>query len=353
MKECTIPAPPRPPLAAGKSVEVVLDEPRKFAVDFPALRSGLGLGEFAASERVAGGLGQAVQAREHGYRRVDAHTLLHLMNFEVREPYRLTMARADLVCIQAIIAGTYDRWIGPRMDPVSPHMLQISNTPVSTANVQAGSRLRGVLIVCDRQHLLDHYRLNPEHVPPAFRPIFLSREGSPEVFQLTLTATGIGLVDQMLACRYPEPLRGIFLGVKTVELLCHVVAQLQQPQRSAAPRLIGENARRKAIDTAADIYRREIENPPRIDQLALRVGLNRNELTGGFREAFGLTPHAFAQARRMERARDLLREGRLSISEIGRRVGYEGYSSFARAYHAHFGHAPALGAAARPPDAAD
>ncbi|MCJ8142035.1 AraC family transcriptional regulator [Ancylobacter sp. A5.8] len=320
-----------------------MDEPRKFAVDFPALRSGLGAGEFASSELVAGGLGQAVNAREHGYRRIDAHTLLHLMNFEVREPYRLSLARADLVCIQAIITGSYHRWIGPRMDPVSSHMLQISNTPTSASAAQAGVRLRGMLLICDRRHLLDHYRLNPEHVPAAFRPIFLSREGTPDVFQLPLTTTGIGLVDQMLACRYPEPLRGIFLGVKTVEFLCHVVAQLQQPLRSATPRLIGENARRKAIDTAADIYRREIEKPPSIEQLALRVGLNRNELSGGFREAFGLTPHAFAQARRMERARDLLREGRLSISEIGRRVGYEGYSSFARAYHAHFGHAPALG----------
>ncbi|MCS0495566.1 AraC family transcriptional regulator [Ancylobacter sp. MQZ15Z-1] len=318
-----------------------MDERRRLELDFRAVRSGLGVGEFVRSAEVLGPVEDVFRAREHGYRRIDDFTLLHLLNFEAGQPYSLRMERADLVCIQATIAGRYNRWIGQRMDLVSPHLMHISNTPLSVSDTEEGARLRGVLIVCERRHFVEHYRLNLERVPPAYRPIFLSREGTPEVLTLPLSPLGIGLVDQLLSCRYGEPLRGIFVGAKTVEIICDVVAQLNRLQPRAAPRLLGERARAEAIESAAEIYRREIGAPPTIEQLALRVGLNRNELTSGFRALFGVTPHAYAQMRRMERAQELLHEGALSISEVARRVGYEGYSSFARAYQAHYGRAAA------------
>ena len=53
-----------------------------------------------------------------------------------------------------------------------------------------------------------------------------------------------------------------------------------------------------------------------------------------------MTPHAYGHMARMEEAERLLRTGEISISEVARRMGYEGYSSFSRAYHAHFGRAP-------------
>ena len=310
-------------------------------LDFRAVHAGLGAGEFVRSAKVLGNVDDVFRAKEHGYRRIDDFTLLHVMNFEVGEPYSLTMKRADLVCIQATIAGGYNRWIGQRMDLVGPHMLQVSNVPASVSGATAGARLRGILIVCQRQHFIDRYRFNIERVPPVYRPIFLSREGTPDVLSLPLSPAGMGLVDQIVSCRYPEPLRGIFVGAKTVEIICDVVSQLQSLRLLPPPRLLGEKAKLKAIETAADIYRREIGDPPSLEQLVRRVGMNRNDLTKGFRDIFGVTPRAYAQMRRMERAQQLLRDGELSISEVARRVGYEGYSSFARAYRLHYGRAPA------------
>ncbi|WAC29294.1 helix-turn-helix transcriptional regulator [Ancylobacter sp. SL191] len=317
-----------------------MGERRQLELDFRAVRSGLGIGEFVRSSKVLGHVDEVFRTKEHGYRRIDEFTLLHVMNFEVSEPYSLTMARADLVCIQATIAGRYSRWIGQRMDLINPHILQVSNIPLSVSDTDAGARLRGILIVCERKHFIDRYGLNIERVPPAYRPIFLSRDGTPEVLSLPLSPAGTALVDQIVSCRYGEPLRGIFVGAKTVEIICDVVSQLHGLRLRGAPRLIGEQAKLKAIETAAQIYRREIGDPPTIEQLVRRVGLNRNELTRGFRDIFGVTPHVYAHTRRMERAQELLRGGELSISEVARRVGYEGYSSFARAYHAHYGRAP-------------
>ncbi len=315
-------------------------ERRRLELDFRAVRSGLGIGEFVRSSRVFADADDVFRAKEHGYRRLDGFTLLHVMNFEVAESYSLKMMRTDLVCIQAIVAGRYSRWIGQRMDVINPHMLQVSNIPLSVSDTDAGARLRGILIVCERQHFIERYGLNIARVPPAYRPIFLSGEGTPEVLSLPLSPAGIAMVDQIVSCRYAEPLRGVFVGAKVVEILCDVVSQLHGLRQRAAPRLIGEQAKIRAVQTAAEIYRREIADPPTIEQLVQRVGLNRNELSKGFRELFGVTPHAYAHARRMQHAQEMLRSGDLAISEVARRIGYEGYSSFARAYHAYYGCAP-------------
>ena len=76
-------------------------------------------------------------------------------------------------------------------------------------------------------------------------------------------------------------------------------------------RVVRPRAKDKAIETAAGIYRREIGSPPTIEQLATRVGLNRNELTNGFRDMYGLTPHAYGHMLRMEQA---VRDQKLGIS---------------------------------------
>jgi transcriptional regulator GlxA family with amidase domain len=142
--------------------------------------------------------------------------------------------------------------------------------------------------------------------------------------------------EQILSCNYTEPLKGIFLASKTIEVICDIVNHLNSADTSRFGWLSKEN-KSHAIDAAAAIYRREIRKPPTIDQLALRVGINRNVLTAGFLEKFGVTPHAFSVKLRMEEAQALLEGCEISVSEVARRVGYSGYASFARAYGEHFG----------------
>lgn len=352
-----VPAPPVARWTSGRAVGeepkvhmVAAQVPKKLELDFRTVRSGLGVGAFVRSRDVLGAVDDVFGAKEHGYRRIDEATLLHVLNFEALRPYSLTMARADLVCMQITIRGAYSRWIGDRMELVDPHMVEVSNFPRSVSDTQAGARLRGLLIVCERQHLLDHFKLNAERVPPAYRPIFLSKVGTPDVLKLPLSAANLGAVDQILSCRYPEPLRGILIGAKTIEIICGIVAQIHGLHLRGAPRPVAGRARAQAIETAADIYRREIHNPPTIEQLARRVGLNRNDLTSGFRDTFGFTPRAYGHMLRMEEAQKLLRDGQFSISEIARRIGYEGYSSFWRAYQAHYGHPPSSSDLPPPPD---
>jgi AraC-like DNA-binding protein len=311
-------------------------------LDFRAIQAQLLGRNFVHSKDMLGRTEGIFRTREHGYRRVDDATFLHVMDFEVGRPYSLRLARPDLVCIQVTVSGTYSSQISDRVDVVKPATIHITNAPLSTSDTQAGSKLYGILIVCAREYIVDHFKLDVDRVPAPFRPIFGSSLGASSTLKLPARADVMTAADQIFFCKYQEPLRHIFLNAKATEILCGVVAQINSlvPGRPLQPS--STRSKRAAIEAAANIYRRELFNAPTIEQLATRVGLNRNEITKGFREAFGMTPHTYGQSVRMEQARLMLQNGDLSISEVARRIGYEGYSSFSRAYRSHFGKVPSV-----------
>ena len=310
-------------------------------IDFRAIQSQLSARDFVRSSEMLGPTESIFKTKEHGYRRVDDATILHVMDFEAVPTYSLKIARPDYVCIQISVSGTYNRWINDHVAPVKPATIDITNTPLSISDTQARTRLCGVLIACNREYLVDHFKLNVDRVPAVYRPIFDSRAGSLSALELPAKSDVMVAADQILSCKYREPLRQLYLNAKAIEIICGIVAQINGlvPQMRRSPAI---RSKRVAIETAATIYRREIFNAPTIEQLATRVGLNRNDLTEGFREAFGATPHAYGHLLRMEEARLMLLDGQQSISEVARRIGYEGYSSFARAYRSHFGRSPSL-----------
>lgn len=313
---------------------------RLLTLDLEDMRRELRTRSFVRSSDVFGSTGDIFLTKEHGYQHVGDSVFVHIMDFEVGLPYQLAMARRGFVCIQINIKGTYERWIGEGTERVSPALIHISNQPHSVVEAAHGMKLRGLLIVCERQYLVDHFGLNVDMVPEKYRPIFTSDAGLAEPFRLPNLPATISIADQLMSCKFLEPVRSRYVQAKVVELLCTIVASIYMFPGHRHTNTTRNKS--EAIACAASIYRREIYRPPTVEQLAARVGMNRNDLTSGFRDAFGLTPHNFGVMARMQEAQKLLLDGVLSISEIARRVGYEGYSSFSRAYHAYYGHAPIL-----------
>jgi len=59
-----------------------------------------------------------------------------------------------------------------------------------------------------------------------------------------------------------------------------------------------------------------------------------------FRQSFGMPPHRYHTSRRMERAKTLLASPSLSVTEIGREVGFSETSSFSRVFRKATGSTP-------------
>ncbi|AIR90796.1 helix-turn-helix transcriptional regulator [Pseudomonas cremoricolorata] len=76
-------------------------------------------------------------------------------------------------------------------------------------------------------------------------------------------------------------------------------------------------------------------------ELAAMAGLGRYALIRSFRRATGLTPHAWLLNARVNRARQLLREGG-ELAEVAYRLGFADQSHFQRVFKTHAGTTPGL-----------
>jgi AraC-like DNA-binding protein len=59
-----------------------------------------------------------------------------------------------------------------------------------------------------------------------------------------------------------------------------------------------------------------------------------------FKRAFGETPHQYLQRRRIERAKELLRESDLTVTEVCLEVGFQSLGSFSTVFRALVGEPP-------------
>jgi AraC family transcriptional regulator len=77
-----------------------------------------------------------------------------------------------------------------------------------------------------------------------------------------------------------------------------------------------------------------------LDRLALEAGLSPYHFARMFKVSTGETPHRFVQERRLTLARDRLREGARSITEIAMASGFSTPAHFAASFKARFGVSP-------------
>ena len=68
--------------------------------------------------------------------------------------------------------------------------------------------------------------------------------------------------------------------------------------------------------------------------------ISTRQLERLFRRHLGISPAAFASAARLDRARSLLRQTAMPVTDVGIACGFTSASHFSTAYRTRFGHAP-------------
>jgi transcriptional regulator GlxA family with amidase domain len=100
-----------------------------------------------------------------------------------------------------------------------------------------------------------------------------------------------------------------------------------------------EDSNRRLL-RARDAMDRTYAQPLDVAALARSAGLSRAHFNRRFKQAFGETPHRYLITRRMERAKALLRAGRLSVTEVCLAVGCTSLGSFSTQFRRFVGDSP-------------
>ncbi|MEM8830550.1 MAG: AraC family transcriptional regulator [Cyanobacteria bacterium P01_G01_bin.19] len=148
------------------------------------------------------------------------------------------------------------------------------------------------------------------------------------------------VVQEILHCSHQGLIKRAFLESKAIELMALVLDQEVAIQQGEVKKVSLKPEQIERIHYAKEILLRDLSNPPSLSELAHQVGLNDYLLRKGFHQVFGTTVFGELQAYRLDFAKQLLAEQKISMSEISRLLGYANRNSFSRAFKHKFGFSP-------------
>jgi AraC-like DNA-binding protein len=91
---------------------------------------------------------------------------------------------------------------------------------------------------------------------------------------------------------------------------------------------------------AKDLIDREYAKPLDVPALARAAHASTAHFSRSFKRVFGETPHRCLLRRRIERAKELLRESDRSVTEVSLEVGFRSLGSFSSAFRDRVGESP-------------
>lgn len=145
------------------------------------------------------------------------------------------------------------------------------------------------------------------------------------------------ILQQLLHCPYGPSLAPLYREGKLLELLAvYLNEAMQQTDKNAlASGLALHDV--KCIRMVKKILDDAPGDSPSLTRLSRLVGLNEYKLKKGFKELFGTSIHAYLIQKRLELAKGLLEQDRLSVSGTAFQVGYGNVSHFTAAFRKKYG----------------
>lgn len=147
------------------------------------------------------------------------------------------------------------------------------------------------------------------------------------------------VLSQLLHFNLHPSIKNLYYKGKGYELLSLYFNRTEDPDAEQCPFLIDEDNVLK-IKKAKEIIIANMAEPPGLQELSDRVGLNLKKLKMGFKQIYGDSVYSFLFDYKMEYARKLLEDGSHNVNEVGLKIGYSTSSHFIAAFKKKFATTP-------------
>ena len=119
-----------------------------------------------------------------------------------------------------------------------------------------------------------------------------------------------------------------------VHLLRHYSSAKKAPEDPSAA------LPRYKLERATDYINDNLRENLTLKDIAQTLSMSPYHFAHVFKLTVGLTPHRYVIERRMERAKSLLRDTALPVTQVAHQVGYSNHSHFSTVFHRLTGHSP-------------
>jgi len=157
-------------------------------------------------------------------------------------------------------------------------------------------------------------------------------------------ATPLNTAQQQLVASLRNPpvaaaAQGLWYQGKAAELMAHLFFQPGDAEFFCTRQ---HRLSKERTERVIAILRRDLVNPPALEQLGEEVGCSAFYLSRTFSQETGSTIPQYLQRLRMDRAAELLRSGKYNVTEAALEVGYSSFSHFSLAFRQTHGCCPGL-----------
>lgn len=166
----------------------------------------------------------------------------------------------------------------------------------------------------------------------------LLQNTEPLLFEQILFPSLQKIVDEIISPPAYETFELFFARIKAEELICRLLMELEKrDEQNIYPINMDD------IKTIYQLKAQMLENlasPPLIKLLASEANMSPTKLKRLFKQIFGNSIFSYYQEFRMKEAARLLKEGTLSVSDVGYQLGFTNLGHFSRVFKHHIGMNP-------------
>ncbi|MEN2402697.1 AraC family transcriptional regulator [Flavobacterium sp. MC2016-06] len=213
------------------------------------------------------------------------------------------------------------------------NVLICKHAVTSIMEMPSNTIFRNVTIAVSRQYLKELFG-GVKH--PVVESILSAKENF--VFETGISAEIIKTASEMLRQSIPESFESHFYKLKCEEILCYIFALLIQRKASPTSTMHIEDI--KAIYAIKFRLESNLDVSPNIAVLASEAKMSEPKMRKLFKQTFGKGIFEYYQTLRMQEAARLLKDKRLTVSEVGYQLGFTNLSHFSRVFEQHIGMKP-------------
>jgi len=187
-----------------------------------------------------------------------------------------------------------------------------------------------ILFIAD--FFLKRYLSGKESEPIDFLYEKIQKEVSLEmVKRLPIDALSLYIVEKLLTISSGERMQSIRAEHRVVELMIHHFNLLDIVPEDVTPE------EEMLAFRAKSVLLQDFVTPPTIQTLAHLCATNETKLKKAFKKVYQTTLYSYVQKLRLEEANLLLKEEKLTIGEVAKRVGYSHQGHFSKLFFATYG----------------
>lgn len=205
-----------------------------------------------------------------------------------------------------------------------------------TANLRlsAGTSVKRLLIYCSHELAMQYL---PSDLFEKLAAFAKANGGSENPLFINLTHRT--MLKELFEIKDNDPVSHIKRLSSVIHLIERSLHSFLRQEQATLPRTV-KKTDLESMQHIEHILSSRLEGFPSLESLAHEVFMSTSKLKNLFKQVYGHTLYDYYNKSRLQRARELLMHGQVSIKQAGSEIGFSNLSHFAKAFRKEFGILP-------------